>query len=190
MQKCTAIINHLSTLCTSHSFEIFWGAGIVVFYIVWPRYLFIALTMRVIASAIDIAIGSLKAKFFHNDFDSRIFWKSIIKRSVVLLFGMLLIISSWHIASIIDQETYKVIVSILPIWYFHLFTLQEITSLLEQWTDIDPNNWAVKIVTKIAKAIKSRVVKDLDDKIAMKVASFYEMLSPWVWKNYLERRNN
>lgn len=190
MEKCTAITKHLTTLCTSHSFEIFWWTGIVVLYVVWPRYLFFALVMWVIASGIDMLIGSLKAKFFHDDFDSRIFGKSIIKRVVVLLFGLFLIVLCWHVASIVDSQTYKTIVSILPIWYFHLFTLQEITSLLEQWTDIDPDNRAVKIVTKIARAIKSRVVKAVDDKIAIKVASFYELLSPWVWKSYLERRTN
>lgn len=190
MDKCTAITKHLTTLCTSHSFEIFWWAGVVILYIVWPRYLFISLVMRVIASAIDMFIGFMKAKFFHDDFDSRIFWKSIIKRTVVLLFGLFLVALCWHIATLVDNQWIKTIISILPIGYFHLFTLQEVTSLLEQWTDIDPDNRAVKIITKTARAIKSRVVKTVDDKIAIKVASLYELLSPWVWKSYLERRTN
>lgn len=75
----------------------------------------------------------------------------------------------------------------MPAWYFHLFTLQEITSLFEHWVDIDPNNRATKVLKKVLDKTKQNLENQIDSKIKDVTDMLYRKLSPSKNKVHLNR---
>jgi hypothetical protein len=75
----------------------------------------------------------------------------------------------------------------LPIGFFHLFSFQELGSLLEHWIDTDPNNWATKLIKKLYGIVKQRTIEKIDELVRKYTDTFYDDNSPDNGKLYLKR---
>lgn len=174
-------------VCATNSFEITLWTSVVLLYIVWPYYMLFALAIWVIASWLDMLLGSLKSKIVFDNFDSRILWLSLFKRGVIFSMGLFMTVVAWHFSSILDSTFWRITIWLLPAWYFHLFTLQEITSLFEHWVDIDPNNRATKVLKKVLDKTKQNLENQINSKIKDVTDMLYRKLSPIKNKLHLNR---
>lgn len=187
MEKCVQVSKYLAVLCSNHSFEISVWLGVAVFNIVGIRYLWFAIIIWLVISGLDMLFGSIKAKFYKDNWDSRIFGKAFFKRAIVFVMGWLVTIIARHLSTLFADDNIRTIISIVPIGYFHLFSFQEFGSLLEHWVDTDPNNWATRLIKKIYWIVKQRTIDKVDDMVRQYTDRFYDDNSPDNWKLYLHR---
>lgn len=187
MEKCVQISKYLLTLCSNHSFEISVAVWVAIFNIVGIRYLWFAIIIWVLISWLDMLFGSIKAKFYKDNRDSRIFGKAFFKRVIVFIMWGLTTIICWHLSTLFADNNIRTIISILPIGFFHLFSFQELGSLLEHWIDTDPNNWATKLIKKLYGIVKQRTIEKIDELVRKYTDTFYDDNSPDNGKLYLKR---
>ncbi len=173
----------IATLLANNVIKISFGTGIVFMGIFWRQYALFSVVMWLFLTSIDMIIGRIKTKYITKTFNSHVFWRWLIKRWVVLITGLVIMIMWWTVAGLlcsfwdIDFETYKFVFSILWIGYFHLFSLQEISSIIEHSKQIDPNNSLFAFLWAITWLINKSVKEKVMDKIT-KAVEVYEELSP------------
>lgn len=178
------MIEKIIDILWNHVIEFSFGTGIVLLMIVWPYYTIMAVLIWLLLTAIDMIVGTTKAKYITNKYDSHIFGKAIMKRSLILIVWAVLMIIWRHLATFIDSPMIKVLVWAIGTGYFHLFSLQEFSSILEHWKDIDPENSVVILMSWLTSKIKDKVENTIGKHFKI-ICKLYEYLSPKVWKDYL-----
>lgn len=178
-----------------HTREYTVAGGLVLFTVAWPFYFWVAFGFWVITTSLDIAVWWTKARYFFGNDDSRILWKSIFKRALIALLGILIAVLCWHVLAIVDRamvnneyvNIVRLVIALFPIGYFHLFALQELSSLFEHRRDMDPDNPIANGVNKLAWLVRWTVVQMVDTLFKKRSNRFYEEYSPDKAKKYLNR---
>lgn len=161
------------------------GWSVIVFAIIGKIRFIVAVAFRIIATSLDMLFGYMKAKYITDTYDSRIFGRSIIKRWFILALGLFLTLVARHLTTFFDWLP-MIIIWALPIWYFHLFTIQELSSMSEHGKDIDPDDRGIDMIHKWTWWLRSVITKQIE-KRANKFVWIYDYLSPIHNKRHLKR---